>query len=99
MTTHLAYVDLHCHLDLFPDFASVVEEVERAKVYTLTVTTTPRAWPRNRELTQNKRYVRAALGLHPQLVKDHANDIHLWEQYLVEARYAGEVGMDAGPQY
>jgi TatD DNase family protein len=99
MTTHLAYADLHCHLDLFPDFASAVEEIERAKVYALTVTTTPRAWPRNRELTENKRYVRAALGLHPQLVQDHADDIHLWEMYLAETRYVGEVGIDRGPRY
>lgn len=93
------YVDLHCHLDLYPDFVSAVQDAERAGVYTLTVTTTPKAWPRNREVTETTHYVRAALGLHPQLVGERADEISLWDQYLPEARYIGEVGIDAGPRY
>jgi len=93
------YVDLHCHLDLYEDFVSAVREAERAEVFTLTVTTTPKAWPRNREVTESTRYVRAALGLHPQLVHERADEIVLWERYLQETRYVGEVGIDAGPRY
>jgi TatD DNase family protein len=74
------YVDLHCHLDLYPDFVSAVQDAERAGVYTLAVTTTPKAWPRNREVTQGTRYVRAALGLHPQLVHERGDEISLWDQ-------------------
>lgn len=96
---HPSYVDFHCHLDLYPDFALAVQDAERAGVDTLTVTTTPRAWPRNRDLTQGTRYVRAALGLHPQVVSERAHEIALWDQYLPEARYVGEVGIDAGPRY
>jgi TatD DNase family protein len=93
------YVDLHCHLDLYEDFLSAVHEAEAAEVFTLTVTTTPKAWPWNREVTESTRYVRAALGLHPQLVHERANEVALWEQYLPETRYVGEVGIDAGPRY
>lgn len=92
-------VDFHCHLDLYPDFNAAIATAEAAKVYTLTVTTTPKAWPRNRELTANTRYVRAALGLHPQLIAQRANELPLWEKYLNETRYIGEVGLDAGPLY
>ena len=66
-------VDFHCHLDLYPDHAAAVEECERLGVFTLAVTTTPRAWPRNHQLATATRHVRAALGLHPQLVADHAD--------------------------
>ncbi len=93
------FVDFHCHLDLYPDFAEAVKAAEKAEVYTLTVTTTPRAWQRNLELTQDTRFVRAALGLHPQLVRERSDEIALWEQYLPETRYVGEVGIDAGPKY
>jgi TatD DNase family protein len=93
------YVDLHCHLDLYEDFLAAVLEAERSQVFTLTVTTTPKAWPRNRELTESTRYVRAALGLHPQLVHERADEITLWDEYLSETRYVGEVGIDAGPRY
>lgn len=92
-------VDFHCHLDLYPDFEAAIAKAEAARVYTLTVTTTPKAWPRNHELTRGKRYVRAALGLHPQLVSERAGELALWQRYLPETRYVGEVGLDAGPRF
>jgi TatD DNase family protein len=97
MSSH--YVDLHCHLDLYEDFVSAVSKAEKAEVFTLTVTTTPKAWPRNRELTESTSFVRAALGLHPQLIHERADEISLWEEYPPQTRYVGEVGLDAGPLY
>lgn len=101
MSDHISseWVDFHCHLDLYPDFEAAIVKVEAAHVYTLTVTTTPKAWPRNHELTRGMRYVRAALGLHPQLVAERVGELALWERYLSETRYVGEVGLDAGPRF
>lgn len=98
-TPSFAAVDFHCHLDLYPDHAAAIADAEEAGVYTLTVTTTPKAWPRNRDLTQGRRFVRAALGLHPQLVAEREHELPEWERYLPEARYIGEVGLDAGPRF
>lgn len=92
-------VDFHCHLDLYPDHAAAVQDAETAGVFTLAVTTTPRAWPRNHELAQRTKHVRAALGLHPQLVAERENEIELWDRHLAETRYVGEVGLDAGPRF
>jgi TatD DNase family protein len=92
-------VDFHCHLDLYPDFEELVRESERLGIFTLAVTTTPRAWARNRMLASPTKHVRAALGLHPQLVAEHWREIDLWESLLGETRYVGEVGLDAGPRY
>lgn len=97
--TKSVLVDFHCHLDLYPDQAAAVEECERLGVFTLAVTTTPRAWPRNHRLAAATRHVRAALGLHPQLVAEHAHELSLWEEYLPRTRYIGEVGLDAGPRF
>ena len=97
--TTAGLVDFHCHLDLYPDHQAAVQASEDAGVFTLAVTTTPRAWPRNHELAQSTRHVRAALGLHPQLVADRANELDLWDRYLPETRYVGEVGLDAGPRF
>lgn len=92
-------VDFHCHLDLYPDHAAAVERCEREGVFTLTVTTTPEAWSRNHELASATRHVRAALGLHPQLVAERAHEIGLWEELLPRTRYVGEVGLDASPLF
>lgn len=99
MITTAGLVDFHCHLDLYPDHAAAVRDAETAGVFTLAVTTTPRAWPRNHELAQRTKHVRAALGLHPQLVAERESEIDLWDQYLAETRYIGEVGLDAGPRF
>lgn len=37
-------VDFHCYVDLYPDHAGA--RAETARIYTLTVTTTPSAWSR-----------------------------------------------------
>ena len=92
-------IDFHCHLDLYPDHQSAVDKREKEKTYTLTVTTTPLAWPQNRDFTKGKRYVRAALGLHPQLVGERYSEISIWKKHLPETRYVGEVGLDGSPKY
>jgi TatD DNase family protein len=97
VTSHL--VDFHCHLDLYPDHVQAVSECEQKQIFTLAVTTTPRAWPRNHELASKTKYVRAALGLHPQLVKERAGELNIWREYEPQARYIGEIGLDAGPRY
>src|SRR5690606_41565861 len=91
-------VDFHCHLDLYPDHAAEVERCERDGVFTLTVTTTPKACPRNHELASATRHVRAALGPQPQLVSERAHEIALWAVLLPRTRCVGEVGQDAGPR-
>lgn len=92
-------VDFHCHLDLYPDFEAVVGECEAQQIATLAVTTTPLAFARNLQLTKTLRYVRAALGLHPQLVAERAAELEILKKYLSLTRYIGEIGLDAGPKH
>lgn len=93
------WVDFHCHLDLYPDHAQLIAECDREDVATLAVTTTPKAWSRNREMAAGTNHVRVALGLHPQLVSERERELGLFEKLLPEARYVGEIGLDAGPQF
>ncbi len=93
------WVDFHCHLDLYRDHEALITECDRETIATLTVTTTPKAWPRNREMAAASAYVRVALGLHPQLVAEREGELPLFEHHLHETRYIGEVGLDAGPRF
>jgi TatD DNase family protein len=90
---------MHCHLDLYPNHREMIAECDREEVATLTVTTTPKAWLKNHALAAESKHVRVGLGLHPQLVAERADEIKLFERYLSEARYVGEVGLDAGPDH
>jgi TatD DNase family protein len=93
------WVDFHCHVDLYKDHAALIAECNREHVATLAVTTTPKAWPRNRELASKSTHVSIALGLHPQLVAERENELPIFERYLPDAQYVGEIGLDAGPRF
>jgi TatD DNase family protein len=92
-------IDYHCHLDLYQDFAEQFRACDANRIATLAVTTTPRAWEMNRRLAEKSKFVRAALGLHPQLVGEFAHEVALFEKLLPEARFIGEIGLDASPRY
>lgn len=87
-------VDTHCHVDLYPDYVELIEEIERAQIYTIAVTNTPSVFRRCVSLTRGKRFIRTALGLHPQLVKQRHSELDLMLGMLSETRYIGEIGLD-----
>lgn len=93
------YVDFHTHLDLYPDLARAIAACDHKRVATLAVTTTPKAFERNVELSANSDFVRVGLGLHPQLVAERHLEIDLFERLLPGVRYVGEVGLDRGPAH
>ena len=93
------WVDFHCHLDLFPEHRTIIRECNAEKVATLAVTTTPKAYPRNVEFAAGSPFVMVALGLHPQLVAERADELRLFEKYLDTTRFVGEIGLDAGPKF
>ena len=93
------YVDFHTHLDLYPDFPAAIASCDRRRTATLSVTTTPKAFARNRELADTGKFIRVGLGLHPQLVAERFGEIALFEKLLPRSRYVGEVGLDAGPRH
>lgn len=95
----LELIDFHCHLDLYPNFPELVTECEQRRIYTLAVTTTPRAWQRNNMLAESTKYVRAALGLHPQLVSELSHEVDILCDLIPKARYIGEIGLDGSAAY
>jgi TatD DNase family protein len=86
--------DFHCHVDLFPDPVATISSCETARIVTLAVTTTPKAWDQNRKWTFGKRYIHSAVGLHPELVGDRHDEIDLLERLMVETPFIGEIGLD-----
>lgn len=92
-------VDFHCHLDLCGDMEQVFSACDRMRCITLAVTTTPKAFERNRAMAGRTRYVHAALGLHPQLVAQRAAEVTQFEELAATTRFIGEIGLDAGRRF
>lgn len=91
-------IDFHCHLDLYPDPAATVRSCIDRGHYVLSVTTTPKAWRVTSRLAQRAPRIRTALGLHPQLAHERHGELALFEAFLPETRYVGEVGLDGSTE-
>jgi TatD DNase family protein len=94
LTTHQSFVDTHCHIDLYENPAAVIAEAEAERVYTIAVTNAPSVFHHTTLLVAHTRYVRPAVGLHPQLVHSHGHEVKHIRPLLRETRYVGEIGLD-----
>jgi TatD DNase family protein len=88
-------IDLHCHLDLYPDPRAIVAECVRRRLYALSVTTVPSAFEGTAALAPAEGRIRTALGLHPELAAARARELPLFERLLPKTPYVGEVGLDS----
>lgn len=92
-------IDFHAHLDLYPDPSAVVSECVARGMYVLSVTTTPSAWKGTSALVANGSRIRTALGLHPQIAHQRISELEMFDKYLSEAPYVGEIGLDGAPEF
>jgi TatD DNase family protein len=92
-------IDFHCHLDLYPNPQAVRDECVRRGLYVLSVTTTPSAWKGTSALAAHTQRIRTGLGLHPQLAHERQNELPLFDSFLPETRYIGEIGLDGSPEF
>ncbi len=87
-------VDTHFHLDLSKQPAAVVSDCEARAIYTVAVTNAPSVFAHTQRLAAPTKYVRAAVGLHPELVASHAHELPELLRLMDQTRYVGEVGLD-----
>jgi TatD DNase family protein len=87
-------VDTHCHVDLFQDPRAVIARAERGRAYCIAVTNTPSVFEPMERLANGSRYVRAALGFHPEVVAARKREVALLTELVPRARYIGEIGLD-----
>lgn len=88
------HVDTHCHVDLFPKPEAIVAEVIERSICTIAVTNAPFLFPNTLQLAKKTPLLLPALGMHPELVKSHGNQLDQFLQFLPTTRFVGEVGLD-----
>jgi TatD DNase family protein len=92
-------MDLHCHVDLYPDHEQILRNIKNTGFYVLSVTTVPSAFEGTHNLTLGIKNCRTALGLHPQLAHQRKNELPLFDKLISETRYIGEIGLDGSKGY
>ena len=85
--------DTHFHLDLQKNKSEAIREIEEKQIYTIAVTNLPDLY-RKESIEIASKYIRFALGFHPELLHLYKEQIPLMWEFLSEARYIGEVGLD-----
>lgn len=87
-------IDTHCHIDVYNDPAAVVAKTETNRIYTIAVTNLPSAFEQTESLLQGSKYLRPALGFHPQNAYRHHFEMARMWNILDRTRYIGEIGLD-----
>jgi TatD DNase family protein len=85
--------DTHFHLDLQKSKDEMLKEIESNKIYTIAVTNLPPLYEKlNNEV--NSKFVKVALGFHPELIAQFQKYVPDMWRLLPNAKYVGEVGID-----
>lgn len=92
-------IDFHAHLDLYPDPVRIAREVVSRRMYVLSITTTPSAWPGTSLIAKPGSRIRTALGLHPQLAHLRISELVLFDHYLDQTEFVGEIGLDGAQDF
>ena len=92
-------IDLHCHLDLYPEPHAIASECRERSMFVLSVTTTPSAWPVTSTLSSGDERIPTALGLHPQLAAERHKELALFEELVGKAAWIGEIGLDGTSEH
>lgn len=87
-------MDTHMHLDLYKNRDELVHQIELDKSYTIAVTNLPVLFAKYNSIYSDKKYVKFALGLHPELAYEYRNQIVEFKKLIKNTRYIGEVGLD-----
>ncbi|HOG45033.1 MAG TPA: TatD family hydrolase [Anaerolineae bacterium] len=87
-------IDIHCHIDAYPQPVQALAAGQAAGVRTVAVTTSLASYVRTRLLCRHHPDVHVALGLHPHRVAGGYDQWAEWQEVLGGASLVGEAGLD-----
>lgn len=88
------FMDAHMHFDLYKNCEDVLSYIEAHHSYTIAVTNLPELYERYYQKYANFKYIKIALGFHPELVFQYQRQLPAFLKYVEKTRYIGEVGLD-----
>ena len=92
-------IDFHCHLDLYPDALALLPHVDARNVFTLVVTTSPRAFLATSRVFAGHPRIHVGLGLHPEVAVSKKGEIDQLVSLVSRASIVGEIGLDGSPRF
>ena len=92
MIQHL--IDTHFHLDYYKEHQKIYAGINERKQYTLCMTNSPGVYISCKRMYPETKYLKFALGFHPQEKSLTETDFYNFMNLLNETNYVGEIGLD-----
>lgn len=92
-------IDTHFHLDYYKDHKMLYEQINLLQQYTLCMTASPGVYVSCKKLYPETKYLKFALGFHPQAEELSMQDFTNFKKLFHTANYIGEVGLDFSSKY
>ena len=83
--SEIFFHDTHLHMDLFKDMSSIMKKIENQKSYTIAMTNLPELYKKYSIKFGNFKYIRFALGFHPELITKYSYQINLFDEEIKNA--------------
>ena len=96
MIQHL--IDTHFHLDYYKEHQKIYDGINERKQYTLCMTNSPGVYISCKRIYPETKYLKFALGFHPQDVSLKDADFYDFMQLVNTTNYVGEIGLDFSRQ-
>jgi TatD DNase family protein len=87
-------IDAHCHIDLYENPQSVLQNCNNEGFTVLSMTNLPSHFEMGLPFFVNSKKIRLALGMHPLFAQDHEAEFSKFESNFSNTSYIGEVGLD-----
>lgn len=87
-------IDCHCHFDRLQNPLAFLYENELKGNYIIGMTNTPRHFQIGFPHVKSCRFIRLALGFHPQAIEEIYSQFSLFKELVSNTSYIGEVGLD-----
>ena len=88
------HIDAHMHFDLYKNRDTVLNFIEENKSFTFAMTNLPELYVKYIKQFRRYKFVKLALGFHPELVFEYSDQIELFLELTPTTRYIGEIGLD-----
>lgn len=87
-------IDTHCHFDMLPNPEAHIHQREEAGDIIIGMTNLPSHFEVGVPHVMAYKHIRLALGFHPLLALDNQDEVTLFNKYIDQTSYIGEIGLD-----
>lgn len=92
-------IDTHCHFDMMDNPIAFIDGKEANGDIVIGMTSCPEHFNMGLPFIKNKRFIRLALGFHPQIANQIQSQFRSFIDLISKTSYIGEIGLDFSKEY